>query len=190
MLQAVLPLRPAGGGPEDDFMADESNRPNSSKPGGPPTGNRPSVTGGGMGFRRSLMGWFILAAAAVLVIIVINHQADQFQKVDYSVFWEQLAPREEGALGNVRKLTINGSDIRGEFRIEYKDPNGPPVKKFKTQIPSGMASDYEFLKDIREAGGGTVVAVENTSGWVVYLVPLIPWILIFAFIWFFLIRQL
>jgi cell division protease FtsH len=136
------------------------------------------------------MGWFILAAAAVLVIIVINHQADQYEKVDLSVFWEQLEPREEGALGNVRKLTINGADIRGEFRTEYKDPNGAPIKKFKTQVPSGMASDYALLKDIRDISGGTVVAVENTSGWVVYLVPLIPWILIFAFIWFFLIRQL
>jgi cell division protease FtsH len=143
------------------------------------------------------MGWFILAAAAVLVIIVINHQADQYEKVPFSVFWEQLtvadAPIEDGArpLSNVRELVINGADIRGEFRSEYKDPNGQPIRKFKTQIPSGMASDYALLDKILSAGGGsTRIEAENTSGWVVYLVPLIPWILIFAFIWFFLIRQL
>jgi cell division protease FtsH len=136
------------------------------------------------------MGWFILAVAALLVVFVIQQQADQYEPVELSTFWEQLIPREEGARSNVRKVTINGAELYGEFVEPYKDAKGNSIEKFKTQIPVGMAQDYNLLKDIREAGGGTSYDAENTSGWLVYLVPLIPWILIFAFIWFFLIRQL
>ncbi len=176
-------------------MADEPNNSSGNRPGGSPPGNRPGGPGGnGLGIRRSLMGWFILAVAAVLVVIVINHQADQYERVSFSLFWEQLEAKsaEDGPsrLSNVRELTINGADIYGEFRDAYKDPNNKDIIKFKTQIPNGMASDYNLLRDIREVGGGTVVEAENTSGWLVYMIPLIPWILIIAFLWFFVFRQL
>src|SRR5690606_24302977 len=113
-------------------------------------------------------------------------------RVSYTTFWEQLTTQgEEGGRSNVRRVTINGAELFGEFREPVKEPQAAKsIERFKTQVPAGMASDYNLLRDIMEAGGGTIVDAENTSGWIVYLLPLIPWILIFAFIWFFLIRQL
>ena len=159
-------------------MADESNRPGKggNRPGGP--------NNGGMGLRRSLMGWLILAAAAVLVIIVINQQTTEHNEVPLSVFYGQLSA------GNVREIQINGAEIRGDFREPYKNLDGNSFKKFRTEVPGGMASDYALLRDIRELGDSTAIQAENSGGFWVYLVPLIPWLLIFGFIWFFLIRQL
>src|SRR5690606_11964090 len=110
----------------------------------------------------------------------------------FSTFRAELG-LEEGQESNVRLIKINGTEITGEFREPVKGPESQTadVTKFRTEVSPGVAGDYELFREIMDSSGNiTAVEFENTSGWYVYVLPLIPWILIFAFIWFFLIRQL
>ena len=193
-------------------MANESkrgpDRPESGKPSkngknGPPTPgnkggngqkpNNPNQTpDGGLGFRRGLLGWGILIAAAVMVLFVVNTQTNDYETIDYSTFIAQLQPGE-GKASNIHSITIDGADIYGDFRKDapYKTPNGGTATRFKTSVPAGMVQDYRLLEDIRDKAGNSVsIKADNTGAWYVYLLPLIPWLLIFGFIYFFLIRQL
>ena len=164
-------------------------------------GNKANATGGpnnsnndgnGLGFRRGIAGWAILIGAAVMVLFVVNQQTTNVETIPWTTFTEKLTAPEDG-ISAVRAITIDGATIRGEFRPDtpLKTATGETVGRFQTSVPAGMANDYNLLKDI-EAMAGTSVSIEadNSGEWYVYLLPLIPWLLIFGFIYFFLIRQL
>ncbi|MGH7215325.1 MAG: ATP-dependent zinc metalloprotease FtsH, partial [Tepidisphaeraceae bacterium] len=85
-----------------------------------------------------------------------------------------------------------GDDITGEFKV--KEPLGPqqqPISHFRTPFPTNTSTDFNYTKWIIESAGDTVVKVENSQNLLInLLLPLIPWLLIFGFIWFFVFRQL
>ena len=69
------------------------------------------------------------------------------------------------------------------------------MKQFKVEIPAGNAQQWQMtqylLSKANEKGRVTTLRAENSQSLVVnILVPLIPWLLIFGFVWFFVFRQL
>ena len=169
---------------------DKKNAPGGNAPGG---GNTPNKDpNGGLGFRRGILGWAILIGAAVLVMFVVNVQTNDYQTIEYSTFLQQLSPGKDKPSA-IREITISGADIYGSFRKDtpYKTLNGLTVDKFKTSVPTNMSGDYRMMEDILgKAGDSVTIKADNAGEWYVYLLPLIPWLLIFGFIYFFLIRQL
>ena len=162
-----------GGGP---------NKPGGPNGGGGPNGQNPN----GMNYRRGVTGLvvFMLMVAAILWII-INHNAADYRKVEWSVF------NAEFENNNVMEVTLAGSELRGEFDTPWDPAGGPEVKKFITSIPAGMSTDYALLEKLSSKGsGGPKVEAENPSNWVLYLLPVLPWILFIALIYFFFIRPL
>ena len=90
---------------------------------------------------------------------------------------------------------MDGDTIRGEFGLGVA-VNGSPTKvtSFKTDVPQG-SQPFDVLKFVLAEGSVKSYApslkVENNSNLVMnILVPLIPWLLIFAIIYFFIFRQL
>ncbi len=125
---------------------------------------------------------FILLAVMLFVLVQGKNRA--VERLDWGVFWTLLTNNQ------VRELTIEGDEITGELRDKYSAADGRQVTHFRTAVPVGSA-DYSMLKDITANGGQTSIKVENSQNILIQvLVPLIPWLLIFLFIWFFVFRQL
>jgi ATP-dependent Zn protease len=90
----------------------------------------------------------------------------------------------------VKTLTIDGDKIMGEFR-KTEAIDDQQVGKFQTPLPAGSSQTWELTKWVLENRHNAKVIVENSPNWVLQvIVPLIPWLLIFGFIWFFVFRQL
>src|SRR5207244_13248264 len=66
------------------------------------------------------------------------------------------------------------------------------LTEFRTTLPPNAVMDFRLLEHILDkAKDKAVVKVENNTNLVLQvLLPLIPWLLIFGFIWFFVFRQL
>ncbi|HYO09976.1 MAG TPA: ATP-dependent zinc metalloprotease FtsH [Tepidisphaeraceae bacterium] len=148
--------------------------------------NRPPVANGGMRFGRGLFGWVLFIALAVMLFMLLNKNQAQYAPVALSDFYSQLEQ------DHVATLTIEGDKVLGEFRVEQGvGPKGEKVGKFQTDLPTGTASSYDFVKDVLAKRGSAKVTVENNQNLLLqFILPLIPWLLIFGFIWFFVFRQL
>ena len=139
-----------------------------------------------MRFGRGLLGWLLFVAVAALLFIWLKQQATPYQTVAFSTFWQQVEHQ------NIEKMVIDDSDISGKFRTEQVVPNVVGrVSNFRTYLPPNF-STWEFLRDLEAKVGTTAeIRAEPTNNILVnFILPFIPWLLILAFIWFFVFRQL
>jgi cell division protease FtsH len=138
----------------------------------------------GMGTRRGMGGLVILVLAVVIVLVfIIDSRNIQHQPIDQSVFFAQLDA------GNIADVTISGTEVRGEFKESVPLKDGIEVSDFAMTISQGAAPD--FAKELRELSNGELAyRAEVPSNWALYLIPLVPWILFIALIYFLFIRPL
>jgi len=162
-----------------------------------PGGNRKNGGGGGNGsrqpngnsglrFGRGLFGWVLFIALAVMLFMLLNKGSTQYASIPLSEFWSRLDQ------DRVKTLTIETDKILGEFRDEETiGPKGEKVGKFQTALPGGANNTWDLTRDVLERRKNAEVKVENSPNWLLQvIIPLIPWLLIFGFIWFFVFRQL
>src|SRR5215208_1748067 len=87
---------------------------------------------------------------------------------------------------------MENDQIKGEFRqpVTFPGPGMSSVTRFRADVPPGSLSQQLGVW-ILDHGGQAAIKVENTQNLLMnILLPLVPWLLIFAFIWFFVFRQL
>jgi cell division protease FtsH len=139
-----------------------------------------------MKFGRGVFSWVLFIGIALMIFMMFNNNQRRAVAVDWSEFYTAL--KED----RIQSLTIEGDEINGEFREERRPAAGErATKRFRTSVPTGTSASYDLLKDITENRGTAVVRVENSQSLLLqFILPLIPWLLIFAFIWFFVFRQL
>jgi len=149
-------------------------------------GGRPPVSNGGLRFGRGLFGWVLFIALAVMLFMLLSKNQTNYAHVALSDFYSRL---EED---KVATLTIEGDRVLGEFReAEPVGEKGERVVKFQSDFPTGSSQSYEFIQDILAKRKNAKINVENSQSILLnIIVPLIPWLLIFGFIWFFVFRQL
>jgi cell division protease FtsH len=163
-------------------MADQRpERPN-RKPGRPGPGN------GSFRFRSGLVGWLLFIALAVLLVMLVQNRTQARTVIDTSEF---IARFDED---KVAELRVEGDEIIGKFREKTKvSVRGGGVQEaleFSTTYPTGTMAQGGFL-DLLNKKKTTKINAENPNNFFVNLIlPLIPWLLIFGFIWFFVFRQL
>ena len=136
--------------------------------------------------RRKLFGWALFIALAVMLFLLLNKSGAPYPSVAISDVFEQLKD------GHVSYVTIDGDRLLGEFRTPLPvGDQGERVLKFQSALPQGSGSDFSTVRYLTENAQGAKVYVGNNPNLLVnILVPLIPWLLIFGFIWFFVFRQL
>src|SRR5262245_28476697 len=164
----------------------EPNRPDRQprKNGG--AGGNGGGTGGGrnnpsgMRFGRGIFGWVLFILLAVMLFVLVQGKNRQAQHVDLGDFDTMLQQ------GYVKELTIQGDEITGEFTKPFSaPPDGHSITSFRTELPTGNGNEWAFTRDMLAKRGNAKVKVENSQNLLIQvLVPLIPWLLIFAFIWF------
>src|SRR5579863_5211513 len=150
-----------------------------------PKRNRTGLGNGGMRFGRGLMGWLLFVAVAALLFVWLKQASPGSATIPISTFWQQSQAH------NIEKLTIDDTEVNGKFKNAININGQPHVDKFKVNIPQGMAT-WEFVQAmLNQMGTTTEISAEPTNNFLVNVVfPIIPWLLILAFIWFFVFRQL
>jgi cell division protease FtsH len=139
-----------------------------------------------MRFGRGVFGWVLFIGLAVMLFMLVNKTNRAATAIPLDQFKTQLEN------GNVKELTIEGDEITGAFNQKVAWTNQTEIENFKTSLPTGTSMNWDFTKWVLDtAKGKSAVKVANTQSVLLnIIVPLIPWLLIFGFIWFFVFRQL
>jgi cell division protease FtsH len=152
-----------------DNPNDRDDRQGSHRPGPP------------MRMSRGLLGWVMFIAIAVLLVAVLMQNMTQRTELTMDQFWKQLADN------NVDEVTVEESNgkVLGKLKQVQRKDQSP---EFEVQWPMS-AFDEDFYNRLREAN--IRVKTDNSSGYLFnILIQFVPWILVIAFIWFFVFRQL
>ena len=152
-----------------------------------PKQRRPGTGNGGLRFGRGLFGWVLFGALAIMLFVLLRQKTNTFTPIALNEFFDKLKADK------IDSLTIESDEISGHFRNAEPIGKGQPVSYFRTQIPSGSGSgNWDVVRDVlKDRGAATKVEVENNNNLILqFVLPLIPWLLIFGFIWFFVFRQL
>lgn len=157
-------------------MAESNDSEPQESPGKRPAG--PSVK-----MSRNLVSWLVLLGLAMLLLAVLNHAMQPFQDISISQFKDWIRDDQ------VQLVRIKEDGMIEGKRKEPEAPNLP--MQFRVAYPR-EAIDNDFMKEIVEAvrKGGGDVKYEKQNQFVLLFLSMLPWILIFGFIWFFIFRQL
>ncbi len=146
--------------------------PDPKKPGGP----APKMP-------RSLVSWLFVLALAMLLVMVLNNSFVQSQEVSISTF-EDLVRNQA-----ITELTIRDEDgvIEGvRKRAEGDAPNTP--LNFTVNFPRG-AIDSKLITRLDKSLPDADIKSARRSQFLLILVSMLPYILLFGVLWFFIIRQ-
>ncbi len=116
-----------------------------------------------------------------MFFLLMNQRRSPYDVLPLSDFRQLL---QEQA---VVKVTIEGDSLYGQLLPS----NRTGVVNFKTELPQGTSSSWQFTQWLLDNRGSAVIEVRNNTNLLIQvLLPLVPWVLIFGFIWFFVFRKL
>lgn len=161
-------------------MSDENggnqNGPPSKQPGGKPGPN--------IKMSRNVVSWLILLGLAMVLVALLQQTFQAATPMNISDFdalvktnrVKELIIREDGSL-ELHRIPAEGElpGAKNYFKVDY--PPSALDKKFVDEV----------VTSVREAGGKVTYVKQNQ--FLLLLVSMLPWILIFGFAWFFIIRQ-
>jgi cell division protease FtsH len=136
-----------------------------------------------MRMSKGVLWWVVFIVFSLMLVMTVMNRMESRAKLTMDVFMNELET------GNIQRLVIQGDRIVGERR-EVKGVNEP--KDFEVEFPP-QTLDGQFTQHVIDAArkSQTEVKADNNTG-VLFnlLINIVPWILVFAFIWFFVFRQL
>jgi cell division protease FtsH len=137
-------------------------------------------------FGRGLFGWIMFIAMVIMLFVMFNMKSQQAKEISFSDFIARL-DRDQ-----VKKATISGSQATGEFTEPLPVAGIPePVKFFNVKLATDGNVSAELLRFLIERNKNANISLKDSQSLLLQiLIPLIPWLLIVAFIWFFIFRQL
>ncbi len=156
------------------------------KPDRPQKKKTPPAGPGGNGMRlgRGVFGWVLFIGLAIMLFVLVQHQRNARDETPISEFYAEVKD------GNVKSVVIQGDELLGEYNQARKNPSVPETKQYRVAIPP---ADWGTVRDLMALRDNSPIEVKyqtNNSIWINLLLPLIPWLLIFAIIYFFIFRQL
>jgi len=152
---------------------------NSSEPQGP---KRSGTTGPRMS--RTLVSWMVLLGLAMILVTLLQNRLTPSQPISMDKF------RKLVENGQIAKLIIKeDGTIEGRLSDGHQIDAGGSTQAFTLSYPS-HAVDNEFLAYLDERLPGAEIKYEKPSAFMLALLTMLPWLLIFGVVWFFIIRQL
>ena len=146
-----------------------------------PKPDRP--TGPSVKMSRNLVSWLVLLGLAILLVALLQSSLDPSKEISMSDFWKHVANKEIKSLA----ITEDGV-IEGELNLSDGAPIGTPSRF--TVIYPREAIDSAFIKALNDALPNADVRYNRPNQFMLFMLSMLPWILIFAFAWFFIFRQL
>jgi cell division protease FtsH len=153
-------------------------------------GRNSNMNSGGMRFSRGLFGWVICIGLAAMVFMFFQTGRNRMQDIPLSQFHSDLVAQK------ILSLSIVGDDVEGEYikpeTIKLANGTNVTFQAFRTTVPTGtFQNSSTYLTWILDHSGKTEVEVENSQNIILQvLLPVIPWALLFAVIYFVLFRQI
>jgi ATP-dependent Zn protease len=137
-------------------------------------------------FAKGIFGWVLFIGLAVMVFIVLQGNRQPALEIPLSELTTELSN------GNVREVVVDGDTLRGHFvKAPANRPSASTAGAFRIELPPTMSQSWSFMQWLLEHRMDAEVRVENNPNTLAnLLLPLVPWVLIFGFIWFFVFRQL
>ncbi|MFA5863264.1 MAG: ATP-dependent zinc metalloprotease FtsH [Phycisphaerae bacterium] len=171
----------------DDFDNDKQNKERDD--GNNPRGRRNGLQGpGGMSplkFSRGGLSWLIFLGLALAMIALLSKNYPKPATLTIDQFYTNLDN------ANISELVVKDDTVLGKLKTPTGQKTGTP-KDFEVYFSARMI-DSSFIKELTAQcrKTGTSLRVENTDNiFIQVLLPLVPWLVIFGFIWFFVFRQL
>jgi len=159
----------------DDNGSSPNNSPDPKQGGGPPN----------MKLSRNVVSWVVLLGLAMLLVALLSNSFAQKTKLSISDFETLIANQ------NIAELTIRDNEGVIEGRkanpSQGDQPNTP--LSFTVNYPRD-AIDSRFIARLNKELPDAEIKNERPSQFLLVLLSTLPWILIIAFIYFFLFRQL
>jgi len=165
-------------------MPDEQpqpQKPRGNGDGGPP---RPPVR-----MTRGLFSWLIIVGLGLIFLFALMQSQNKSHPIDIGEFWTYIGN------GDVKKVVFREDEITGEFQDGRAPADAPAgTKSFKCTYLRVADKIEEIRKQISEKCPPNVkVAISSepsSSVLMSMLLGIVPWLLVFAVIWFVLFRQL
>ena len=129
-------------------------------------------------FGRGVLGWVLFIGLSVMLFFLLSSKQGPYRTLPLSAFVQRLET------GQISSIVLDGDEISGTTAAGGG---------YRTTLPPGMSGNWQFVQWLIETGRGAsaVVEVRSQNNLLANIVvPLIPWLLIFSFIWFFVFRQL
>ncbi len=165
--------------PEPSLREQEEKPEDKKIPGKP--GNLPP-----MKFGRGGMSWLIFLGLTLALVALLSKSYKKKTKLTITQFYTYLDNRQ------IESLTVKDGSVVGKLRsMTGQKPGSSP--DFEVQFPRETTHSPEFIEQIRTKCNETETPMDYQTSdnlFLQVLLPLIPWLLIFGFIWFFVFRQI
>ena len=174
-------------------MSDSPERPDREPNKDARRNGRPNVPKAGMQFGKGVFGWVLFVLLAIMLFLYVSNSGNGNTEVPINAFLTQLDS------GNIKSVSLEPDGMTGEL-FTAATAEGKKYTRYHVNVTQMMTSDWNFVSMLnqkleaaraKDAGKGITLKAEGQSNpWLMVIIPFIPWLLIFAFIWFFVFRQL
>jgi ATP-dependent Zn protease len=135
-----------------------------------------------------MVGGIVCVVVVLFLFVVLQSKPSvpRGPEIPLSVF------RTELQNDNIAEIVIDGDLLRGRF-VKPAQVGTPAATAttFRVELPSGTSQNWNFVSWLLASGSTATIRVENNQNLLInLLLPLVPWLMIFVFIWFFVFRQL
>ena len=140
---------------------------------------------GGMKVGRGVLGWVLFICLAVMLIVLLQ----QSRNSQHELTWNEFLPALQA--GNVQTLVIEGDELTGKLVKPISSQRA--FTDYRVTLPVGMSSDPALLFKLTDTAGlnATAISANNNSNLALQLlVPFVPWLIIFVFIYFFVFKPI
>ena len=133
---------------------------------------------------RGIFGWVVFILFALMLVMLLMQRSDRRVVITMNDFWRYVEN------DRIESLVIQDNALKGKLVAGTARGEGEP-NEFELKWPPG-AIDSTLVTWIRDNCRNIREVKYDESGalFINLLINFVPWILIFAFIWFFVFRQL
>lgn len=133
---------------------------------------------------RGAFTWIVVLGLVLMLLVLFNRGNGAERELSINDFEAHLQNND------VKAITIQGTD---SLLVETnRDVGEPPASLFEVRWPNVTGEFLDFRDRLLEAQDNTIVLWDKRSNSLLMsiILPMIPWLLLFGLIWFFLFRQL
>lgn len=135
--------------------------------------------------RGKWIGWTLFVVVALVLFMLLSKQDTRYARISFTDFTNHLQA------GRVAWVSINVDEATGQFTSPQWVRGGRQHLYFQAQLPHSASHDWAFTEWLTKNSNGADVRFQSSNSLIInILLPLIPWLLIFAFVWFLVLRAL
>jgi cell division protease FtsH len=126
--------------------------------------------------------WIWLAFLLIMSFFLFRTGTPSSVDLPYSEFVKQVRK------GNVKEITVKGSQIGGTFKTDYRvvadtsKKDTASFRQFSSILPS--FGDPSLMKTLEENGVTVNAETSDNSGWGLLLITMLPWVLILGYFFY------